>query len=99
MTLQRWQFPPTEAYAMARELLSFGEEDGHEKEHFVLTSNVDGCFERSGFSNIYTPQGDWSHYQCMGQDWSGPCRSDAVWPSKEHVDRAFASLDESTGCV
>ena len=29
-----------------------------ERDHFVLTSNVDGCFERAGWdaARVYTPQ-------------------------------------------
>ena len=37
------------------------------KEHFVLTSNVDGMFERNSLdpSKVYTTQGDMQYIQCF----------------------------------
>lgn len=37
------------------------------KEHFVLTSNVDGMFERNSLdpSKVYTVQGDMQYIQCL----------------------------------
>jgi NAD-dependent SIR2 family protein deacetylase len=78
----RWAFPPHAGYAELLKLL-----EG--KDYFVYTSNVDGCFERSGFSSekIYTPQGDWSHYQCMGRTGrEGPCTTTSVFESRAMLD-------------
>jgi NAD-dependent SIR2 family protein deacetylase len=35
-------------------------------DYFVVTSNVDGMFNRNGFdeNKIYTPQGDFQYMQC-----------------------------------
>mmetsp|Transcript_10069 Transcript_10069/g.26089 ORF Transcript_10069/g.26089 Transcript_10069/m.26089 type:complete len:659 (+) Transcript_10069:16-1992(+) len=85
-------WPPSPAYALARELVAttVGES------YFVHSSNVDDCFERSGFeaSKIYTPQGSWSHFQCLE-----PCRPDAVWPSRPMLDQVLPRVDAVTGEV
>jgi len=54
------------------------------KEHFVLTSNVDGCFERAGFdrAKVYTPQGDCRFMQCIRA-----CRPDAVFEAEDELTR------------
>jgi NAD-dependent SIR2 family protein deacetylase len=61
------------------------------KDHFVLTSNVDGCFERSGFdpSRIYTPQGEWTFLQCMG-----PCNYDSVYEARPYLDRILPNISQ-----
>jgi len=53
------------------------------KDYFVLTSNVDGLFEKTGFKkdNIYTPQGDYRFLQCPT-----PCHRD-LYDSKPIIDR------------
>jgi hypothetical protein len=65
MRNMRWSFPPCGAYPALRRLLALSQEaEGKDastrdaKEYFVHTSNVDGCFERSGFdrARVYTPQ-------------------------------------------
>lgn len=64
---QRVRFQPNPAYhALLRGLKG--------KDTFVYTSNVDGCFERAGFDQVYTPQGDWQYMQC-----SKPCTRDSWW--------------------
>ena len=82
MHYQRYAFEPNEAYAYMKSIVSG-------KDTFVLTSNVDGCFERAGFDkeNIYTPQGDWAYYQCRE-----PCRADAVFETKRWLERAIAHV-------
>ena len=62
----RYRFPPTPAYAWLRELAnSFETKDPDSV--FCWTSNVDGCFVRSGFkaNRVWTTQGDMSKYQCL----------------------------------
>merc|ERR1719450_1625478 len=58
----RFNFPPTPAYDWLKQLAStFKAEDV-----FAWTSNVDGCFQRSGFdpARVYTTQGEMDKYQC-----------------------------------
>lgn len=68
---------PNEGYKALREIVG-------DKNYAVLTSNVDGCFERSGFerSRVYTPQGDCGNVQCVK-----PCRKDAVYRGDEEMRR------------
>jgi len=37
-----------------------------DKEYFIITTNVDGCFEKAGFdiSKMFATQGDFVHIQC-----------------------------------
>lgn len=54
-----------------------------QKDYFVMTSNVDQLFHKSGFSNkrIYSPQGNYGKIQC-----TVPC-SDTVWDIKPYVEK------------
>ena len=72
----RWGFTPNDGYEVLNNLVK-------DKDYFVLTSNVDGCFERSGFAKdrIYTPQGEWTYYQCLSR-----CRPNAVFESRPLLD-------------
>jgi len=49
---------------------------------FVMTSNVDGHFQRAGFSpdRVYEVHGSLFHLQC-----TLPCRSSGIWPAGELV--------------
>ena len=82
MDLQGWQFEPNEGYQTLHDMVK-------EKDHFILTSNVDGCFERSGFSKerIYTPQGEWTYFQC-----TRACRKDAVFESRAMLDMVVPQI-------
>jgi O-acetyl-ADP-ribose deacetylase (regulator of RNase III)/NAD-dependent SIR2 family protein deacetylase len=82
MDNMRWEFVPSEGY---NQLLSMVKD----KPYFVLTSNVDGCFERSGFDTdmIYTPQGEWTYLQCMR-----PCREDAVFEARPYLDKIVPAI-------
>ena len=53
-----------------------------DKEHFIITTNVDGQFEKAGFKkeNIFTPQGDSALFQC-----SSPC-SNKLYDNKEMIN-------------
>jgi O-acetyl-ADP-ribose deacetylase (regulator of RNase III)/NAD-dependent SIR2 family protein deacetylase len=84
MDNMRWKFTPNHGYTELLGLVG-------EKDHFVLTSNVDGCFERSGFdsSRIYTPQGEWTFLQCMG-----PCKPDSVYEARPYLDGILPYLGE-----
>lgn len=58
--------------------------------HFVLTSNVDGQFEKAGFDPklIVTPQGDFALLQCSH------CRS--TWPSRPAMEQIAATVNHET---
>lgn len=85
VTAVRWEATPHPAYTELLKLVG-------EKGHFVLTTNVEGMFAKSGFTEerIYTPQGSYARYQCLQ-----PCTTD-TWPLKPVVDRIRPSIDAST---
>ena len=60
----------------------------HDKDFFLVTTNVDGQLEKAGFdkAKIYAPQGDYALFQC-----SVPCR-DAVYPNREMVEGMLAHM-------
>ncbi|MFI1509143.1 NAD-dependent protein deacetylase of SIR2 family [Streptomyces sp. NPDC020597] len=66
-----------------------------ERDHWVVTSNVDALFARSGFAadRVFTPQGDYGRLQC-----TVPCTPE-TWPSKPFLDRILAVYDRETGRV
>jgi NAD-dependent SIR2 family protein deacetylase len=84
MDNMRWKFSPNNGYNELLNLVG-------DKDHFVLTSNVDGCFERSGIdpSRIYTPQGEWTFLQCMG-----PCQHDSVYEARPYLDRLLPHISD-----
>jgi len=83
--LVRWTLPPHKVYADLLGLVK-------DKKHFVLTSNVDGMFERNGFDpkRIYTIQGDFQFMQCLQ-----PCTRQ-VWPAKSVLERVQPAIDKAT---
>ena len=64
--LNRYTDPPKPVY---RELLALV----GDKDYFVLTTNVDHCFQKAGFDKkrLFYTQGDYGLFQC-----SGPCRQE-----------------------
>lgn len=66
-----------------------------DRDHFVMTSNVDQLFSRNGFDadRVYTPQGDYGLYQCLT-----PCTRE-VWPSEPIMRTALDQYDPTTGEV
>lgn len=80
----RYNFKPNEGYDWLIDMING-------KEHFVLTSNVDGCFPRAGFDpdRIYTPQGDYAYLQCMK-----PCRHDSVYDAKPILEKLIPLISE-----
>ena len=62
--VNRYQDPPKPVYD---NLLKLAEG----KDYFVLTTNVDHCFQKAGFekNRLFYTQGDYGLWQC-----SGPCR-------------------------
>lgn len=65
------------------------------KDHWVMTSNVDGLFARNGFAadRVFTPQGDYGRYQC-----AAPC-TPSTWDSRPLVAQLLAAHDPATGAV
>lgn len=61
--INRYQDPPKPVY---EDLLRLVEN----KDHFVITTNVDHCFQKAGFDKhrLFYTQGDYGLFQC-----SGPC--------------------------
>jgi NAD-dependent SIR2 family protein deacetylase len=85
----RWNFKPNAGYDMLKRLIG-------DRDYFILTSNVDACFERAGFDRerIYTPQGDAAYYQCLQC-----CRPDSVFESKPVFDKMLETIDREKGVV
>ncbi|MFH1116893.1 MAG: NAD-dependent protein deacetylase of SIR2 family, partial [Pseudomonadota bacterium] len=81
----RFQPPPHLVYRRLREMVTG-------KDYFVMTSNVDGMFFKSGFAanKVFTPQGDYARMQCLT-----PCRN-ATWPTKPIIDRILPTVDPET---
>ncbi|CAM5646989.1 MULTISPECIES: NAD-dependent protein deacetylase of SIR2 family [Streptomyces] len=84
----RFSAAPNPLYRRLRALVG-------DKDHWVMTSNVDGLFARSGFApdRIFTPQGDYGRYQC-----ATPC-TPTTWDSRPLVARLLAAYDPATGAV
>lgn len=59
-----------------------------DKKHFIITTNVDGQFEKAGFKkeNIFTPQGDYALFQC-----SSPC-SNKLYDNKEMINTMVKNI-------
>lgn len=85
----RHVFSPCDGYSILRDLVG-------KRDCFVLTSNVDGCFERAGWDaeRVYTPQGDAAYYQCMT-----PCSSESVFEASTLFSQLQASFDKKSGTV
>lgn len=64
-----------------------------DKNYFVISSNVDGLFERNGFdkSKIYTPQGDFGILQCYNK-----CRKDSYFDGSKHIEEMVRNTDRET---
>lgn len=62
--INRYQNPPKPVYEKLFELV-------RDKDYFVLTTNVDHCFQKAGFDKkrLFYTQGDYGLFQC-----SAPCR-------------------------
>jgi NAD-dependent SIR2 family protein deacetylase len=79
----RYGTPVGQAYFDLKALL-------RDKDCFVLTTNVDGQFEKAGFprERLCTPQGDYAYFQCVR-----PC-SPEIFPNRDWTERALAQLSD-----
>lgn len=77
--INRYQDAPRPVYAELRALLQ-------EKDYFVLTTNVDHCFQKAGFdkSRLFYTQGDYGLWQC-----SVPCH-DRTYDNEQAVRQMVA---------
>lgn len=75
----RYTEPPKPVYNELNELVK-------DKEYFVLTTNVDHCFQKAGFdkARLFYTQGDYGLFQC-----SVPCRN-KTYDNEEIVRRMVA---------
>lgn len=72
--INRYQNPPKPVYDKLYELV-------REKDYFVLTTNVDHCFQKAGFDKhrLFYTQGDYGLFQC-----SEPCCQE-TWDNEESI--------------
>lgn len=79
----RFQFPPSSLYTTLLDIVA-------DKDYFVITTNVDAQFYKSGFDvrRIYTPQGDYARLQCVKQ-----CTTE-TWPTKDVIDKILPKIDQ-----
>ena len=75
----RYTDPPKATYRDLLELVK-------EKDYFVITTNVDHCFQKAGFDKkrLFYTQGDYGLFQC-----SGPCRAE-TFDNEEMIRRMMA---------
>lgn len=66
-----------------------------ERDHFVMTSNVDHYFYKNGFAEdrVYTPQGSYEKFQCFNR-----CH-DNVWEGRPFVATMLPSINRATQMV
>ncbi len=77
--INRYTDPPKDTYSVLLDIL-----DG--KDWFVITTNVDHCFQKAGFDRkrLFCTQGDYGLWQC-----STPC-SEETYDNEEAVRRMYA---------
>lgn len=63
-----------------------------DKPYFIMTSNVDGMFQKNDFDKdkVYEPQGSYGKIQC-----TVPCKK-TVWDMKPFYDNMLSALDPHT---
>ena len=78
--VNRYMDPPTDLYKQLFQLVE-------NKDYFVLTTNVDHCFQKAGFDNnrMFYTQGDYGLFQC-----SKPCHHE-TYDNEESVKKMVIS--------
>lgn len=81
--VNRYMDPPKPVYENLLELVG-------DKDYFVLTTNVDHCFQKAGFDKerLFYTQGDYGLFQC-----SGPCCQE-TWDNGEQVRRMVKEQED-----
>lgn len=81
--VNRYMDPPKPVYETLLELVG-------DKDYFVLTTNVDHCFQKAGFDKerLFYTQGDYGLFQC-----SGPCCQE-TWDNGEQVRRMVKEQED-----
>ncbi len=71
--INRYQDPPKPVYTALLKLLAG-------KDYFVLTTNVDHCFQKAGFEkkHLFYTRGDYGLFQCSGPCCQKTCDNEAV---------------------
>lgn len=84
--INRYMDPPTPLYSRVHELV-------RGKDYFVLTTNVDHCFQKGGFdkSRMFYTQGDYGLFQC-----SKPC-SQVTWDNEEIIRKMVLAQGYAIG--
>ncbi|MCM1487026.1 MAG: Sir2 silent information regulator family NAD-dependent deacetylase [Firmicutes bacterium] len=79
--INRYMPTPNQTYGKLFQLIQ-------DKDYFVLTTNVDHCFQRSGFdkNRLFYTQGDYGLFQC-----SKPCHHD-TYDNKNEIEKMLVSL-------
>ena len=81
--VNRYMDPPKPVYENLLELVG-------DKDYFVLTTNVDHCFQKAGFDKerLFYTQGDYGLFQC-----SEPCGQE-TWDNEEQVRRMVKEQED-----
>ena len=82
----RFELNKNEMYTNLFELIK-------DKDHFIITSNVDSKFEQNGFkkNQIYTPQGDFSIIQCLNK-----CTPKSYFYADDLIKEMSKNVDKET---
>jgi NAD-dependent SIR2 family protein deacetylase len=80
-----YQFPPSLLYHKLHEIV-------RDKDFYVITSNADGMFIKSGFERdrVFQAQGNYERLKCTKQCTKG------TWDTKPFIDRILANIDLDT---
>lgn len=78
----RFEAPALKPYLDLYEILK-------DKNHFIITTNVDGQFVKAGFDKekMFAPQGDYGLFQC-----DKPC-SDELYDNKKYIDKMIFNMN------
>lgn len=83
-----YKFPPSPLYKKLNEIIK-------DRDFFVITSNADGMFIKSGFDEdrVFQAQGNYDRLMCMKH-----CTNE-TWHTKPFIDRALEAIDHETFSV
>lgn len=83
-----YEFPPSPVYRKIHDIVKG-------KDFYVITSNADGMFIKSGFEpdRVFQAQGNYERLMCMKS-----CTKE-TWDAKPFIDRAITNIDHETFSV